>query len=120
MKGGTFMSKPKTKRKFFSILLCFAMLLSLMPVNASAYEIQDAHFTVTAPKAGEEPSKRVEYDSKGFNVTNVYWSMGVDTVFQSGETYRVYITIQPYSYNTITRKQADSHWEYELDATING
>ena len=123
------MRKPKNKRKVFSILLCFAMLMSLLPATVyAAQEVTYANIILDKPKAGNIPDWNAEYEGKGFRVTDIKWRenahngdyMDYDEPFEAGKSYLVSVIIEPTSGYVISRDQGDSHWIWYIDAYING
>ena len=123
------MRKPKNKRKVFSILLCFAMLMSLLPATVyAAQEVTYANIILDKPKAGNIPDWNAEYEGEGFTVTDIKWRenahngdyMDYDEPFEAGKSYLVSVIIEPTSGYVISRDQGDSHWIWYIDAYING
>ena len=62
----------KIKKRMLSILLCFVMLVGLMPINALAAneKITSANITIAKPVGGESPS----YSDPVADDSEKYWA----------------------------------------------
>ena len=96
----------KQLQKLSSILLCFVMLLGLLPTTALAAEttvITSANATITKPVGGEKPDSNPAPTGEGYTVRFVKWYLGeepftdVDVnegTFEAGKSYALRVTFE--------------------------
>ena len=115
----------KQLQKLSSILLCFVMLIGLLPTTAlAAGEITQVKLTITEPTIGANLDFTADVDGASpYTVTGVDWTTRWDayyvrhnesTIVETGQPYTVYIYLEPkegYSF------AADTD---DIAVTING
>ena len=118
--------KNKMKMRLISFMLCFVMLVGLMPTTAFAAEkeiIDSISATVTLPTAGAHPVEtgipgdssykivKVSFSEKDAE-TGLYTSLGPTDTFEEGKTYMVNVLFRANSGYAIDRDT--------VSASING
>jgi len=114
--------KNKMKMRVISLLLCFVMLLSLMPISALAVtEIHQANITITKPVGGENPDispVSSESDKYYADVDTWVWMYGGSgTPVGAGGTFN---THELYALRVIFRAKPGYTLADDCVYTING
>ena len=96
----------RVSKQILSILLCFVILLGMLPITALAAEttvITSANATITKPVGGEKPDSNPAPTGEGYTVRFVKWYLGeepftdVDVnegTFEAGKSYALRVTFE--------------------------
>ena len=117
--------KTKTKMRLLSLLLCFVMLVGLLPTAAFAAVkviIDSISATVTLPTAGAHPVETGTPGDSSYDIIRVRFSKkdadsGVLTSLEPSDTFEAGVT---YRINVLFRAKNGFTIEREAKATING